>query len=183
MANGGTIEEWDQFLDIIMPVKPYELGDFPNLLSWEVKARIEESFVDPLMFTLRKYSSGNVEATVIRVQNDSQVDVYSKYFAYDSKMSVTKIADEIKLVHTKLDSNKCPALLDLAKELEDMPVKAVLPTVLYVDGTEYNILTENLWFNKLRIEYHGPGPDAKAQPVPVIDWVERLRRVVVQDCK
>jgi hypothetical protein len=50
-----------------------------------------------------------------------------------------------------------------------MPIKTGLPSVLYVDGTECNILTEKRWGNILRVTYHGPGSDAKAQDVPVIE--------------
>ena len=168
---------------ILMPIESYGFVDFPDTLHWEIKVRIEDSSADPLMIILRKYYSGDVNVTTIQVLGKPLQDQVSDIMSANPMANITKVANRIKLRHTKIDDKKYPALLKLAEEYESLSIKAILPDVLRMHGTEYNILSESLYGNNIQILYNGPGPDANVQEVPVIDWVERLRRLVDDDGK
>jgi hypothetical protein len=173
----------DQLIETIMPVRPHDTGDFPHSVRWELKARIYDPGVDPLMITLNKDYSGNIEASSIQVRNESLSIQVSKIISTNPEMSIPDVANRIELVHVKLDGSKCPALGILAEEYENLSIKAVLPDELMMHSTKYFILTEVQWGNRVQMLYRGAGPEAPIQEVPAINWLERLRELVISDCK
>jgi hypothetical protein len=70
-----------------------------------------------------------------------------------------------------LDQNTDPGLADLAKKFERIEMPPVLPDVLMVDATNYEIWSESLWGSRMYVSMIGP------QPHPLIQWVEELRHL------
>ena len=173
----------EQFLDILMPCKPFGMFDFPNSVRWIVTIRIEDPFNDPLLISLRKYYSGKVEATTIRIMGDSLLNQVRKILSTNSKASIKEVAKNIKLAKKSFDESMCSTLPELSNEFERVSIMAVLPDELVLDSTQYNILIESLHGNRIHMLYNGPGPKSQTQRFPIIDWAERIRKLIDRDCK
>ena len=181
--DNWTYRNWSELMGIIMPIKPFEAGEFPKSVRWMVSIRITGPSIDPIItLTLRKYYSGMIEATALRPVGalSTQIREITKI---NPKASVTEAANSIKLVNSTYSNDKCPALVKLSREFERLSVSAVLPDVLMMDSTEYEILSQSLYGNRIQILYRGPGPEALSQDQPIVGWVERFRKLANRDCK
>jgi hypothetical protein len=174
----------EQLLEAIMPIKPLSYEDYPTSFRWIVSIRMRGSYIEQLMaISLKKSYSGGIEATITRPVGkdlDRQIDQLARV---NPKVSVSEVANSIKLMHSKLNSRECSALIGLAEEFERLSFSTVLPDVRIWQSTRYDIISQSLHGNSVQIRYHGPGPEAKIQEEPVLDWVERLRKLVNRECK
>ena len=175
-------DKYDQLYEAIMPIKLYKFGEFPRTIQWEVRMRINDAFADPWSIVLSKSYSGKVEVDLIRIDGDSLFDQVDRITAVNPDASISDIANKIKLTHTMFDNNKCSNLSNLANDFEHIYSNILLPGDIMNDATKYYIIIQNR-VNYLQLSYSGAGPKASTQDIPVIDWAERLRRLIIQECK
>jgi hypothetical protein len=180
--DNWTYRNWPRLKGIIMPIKPFEAGEFPKLVRWMVTIRITGPNIDPIVTLMLQNTKSGIEATVMRPIGSMHRQI-GQLTKSKPDASVEEVASGIKLVHATFDARKCPALVKLSKEFEHLSVSAVLPAELIVDSTEYNILSQSAWGNSIQVIIAGPGPGAPVQQPPIVDWVERFRKLADRECK
>src|SRR5262249_6298220 len=63
-------------------------------------------------------------------------------------------------------------------EFEKIRFSPVLSDVLMTDPTKYMFRVEAYWGERMELVLYGPGRSAPHQPSPMLEWVERLRRLL-----
>lgn len=187
-ANGQELnpwpsEQWEQLEQTIMPVKPFEAGNFPRSVRWVFLVRIREPRVDPVLLSVKKDYSGKVEVDTTRLAISSLPRQVIQIRKVNPKASVSEVANGIKLVRTYLTSKSCSGLLELGDEFEHLSIPAVLPDVLIMDSTIYTAVSQSLYGNGLQMIYYGPGQKESIQEEPILGWIEKLRKLVDRNCK
>ena len=74
-------------------------------------------------------------------------------------------------------------LSQLADDFETINMSPVLPDELGVDETGYELWSQSLWGNRMHVMLSGPGPSAKRQPHPLLQWAESVRNTIEKSAR
>jgi len=149
---------------------------FPKQVKWTVTARILPPFERPeYRFSMHKTYDGKVEASVTAAKG---ISIASQLRALKNKYpeaTLEKISALVTVEHRMIKQSECPQLSRLAHQFEAINMSPVLSDELGVDETGYEFWSQSLWGNHMNISLSGPGPGAKKQPHPLLQWAETVR--------
>lgn len=178
-ADSWARENYATALSIILPSGEIALTQFPKNVKWIVTVRILPAFEKPeYRFSMRKFYNGSVELSVLKPEGSS---ILSQLRALKTKYpddSLQKICGFVSLDQMKITQSEKPRLGQLANKFEAISMSPVLPDELRVDDTGYEFWSQSLWGNRMSLTLSGPGPSAKRQPHPLLEWVESVRSAI-----
>ncbi|HME59071.1 MAG TPA: hypothetical protein VKF63_12090 [Terracidiphilus sp.] len=149
-------------------------------MRWIVCARIipSESGEPEYVVMVGKGYDGKSFARITRPKGQA---VYTQIGNYKREHPTAASSDLIKFIvlETKEgDEKEFPALASIEDELEHIRFSPVLPDILFIDPTEFDISLQALWGNKIEIVMYGPGSSVAGQPHPLLSWVAKTRHIL-----
>jgi hypothetical protein len=176
-------KNWKSLLEKTLPIEPIDIDNYRKPDRWLVSIRICDPDISVMVMTVRQYYSGTVELNAIRPLGASIIEQVEKAIRPGLNTSISEVAKKIKLARSSISSEKCPVLVELAKEYEKISISAVFPDRLLMDSTEYKVVAQNVYGDYIQMLYKGPGLSAREQEEPIIDWIKKLRKVSDLNCK
>jgi len=160
-----------------------EAGQFPGDTRWVVTVRVDSAFDGTeIRFTMRQRYDHRVELSVTE-PNGSSVDAQIRRLKQENPdANAEEIASLVAIQQRSLTDRNCPSLKALAADFEKVRVSPVLPDVLMMDAYEYRFWSRSLWGNHMEVFLSGPGPQAKRQPHPLLEWTEAVRSSIHGTC-
>jgi len=151
-------------------------------MRWSVCVRIIPGHPEELesLLWLEKLSDGSLQARIVGPRGASIYWQLVKLKAARRDASPVELAKLVAVETRERDRKTLPGLTQLASEFEEIRLSPVLSDELMMDPTVYSIRARSMWGEQMDLVLSGPGPSAPHQPGPLLDWVEKLRRVFSQ---
>lgn len=175
-ADSWVERNYTTVLNNLLPDGVIAPEKFPKQVKWMVTARILPPFERPeYRFSMHKTYDGKVEASITATKG---ISIASQLRALKNKYpeaTLEKISTLVSVEHRTIRQSECPPLSRLADQFEAINMSPVLSDELGVDETGYEFWSQSLWGNRMNISLSGPGPEAKKQTHPLLQWAETVR--------
>jgi hypothetical protein len=128
------------------------------------------------VFSVERYYGGK---TIVYAQWPKEQSVYEQIKILKRThwtATIPEIASMISVESLVLDNDKCSLAKAIADRFELLKFSAVPGDTLFADATSYSIRVVSLSGELAEFDLTGPGPAAKTQPEPLLDWAEHTRR-------
>jgi len=173
-------ENYSAVIDLISQDKTCAETKDPKSVRWTVCVRVTPGFQGELeyLLSLEKRYDGTAHAQITEPQGRS---IYTQLLTLKTdhpNASATELAKLIAVKTRGEDQRTFPALLRLSDEFEKIRFSPILSDVLMMDPTKYMFRVEAYWGERMELVLYGPGRSAPHQPSPMLEWVERLRRLL-----
>jgi len=173
-------ENYKAVIDLISRDKTCDAAKDPRPVRWSVCVRVRPGHENELecVLWLEKRDDGTAYAQITRPRGKS---IYLQLLKLKTDRPNASPTDLAKLVAVKSrggDQQTFPGLVSLTDEFERIRLSPVLSDELMMDPTTYFIHAEALWGERMELILYGPGPSTPHQSDPMLEWVERLRRLL-----
>lgn len=152
--------------------------DPPKEFRWIITASIFSESDSEFGLTLIRTNNGGVLANAKRPKEPSLNSLVKNLRRAHPQESPEQLSRRVCVYAWSADDRLIPGLKQLAAEVERMRFPAIPPNELMLHPDGYDVRLKSYWGNELRLMMDGPGRRARRQPHALIDWVERLRRLM-----
>ncbi|HEY1207903.1 MAG TPA: hypothetical protein VGE85_00910 [Terracidiphilus sp.] len=148
-------------------------------MRWIVCARIISESADPeYVLLIGRGYDGKSFARIVRPKGQSVYVQLGNQKREHPTAASNNLIKFIVLETKEGDEKEFPALACIEDELEHIRFSPVLPDILFIDPTEFDISLQALWGNKMEIVMYGPGSSVERQPHPLLSWVTKTRHIL-----
>lgn len=149
--------------------------------QWVTCVRIMPGHPEESEYTLslEQHYDGTIMASVTRPKGQS---VYTQLYELREKHPAAPSGELAKsvIVETRtVNQQKFPGLRLLASDFQQIRISPAPDTGLMMDATEYGFRSRSSSGNHMELVLRGPGPSARRQPEPLLEWAESFRRQMV----
>lgn len=169
-------QNYVKVLDAVLPNEDFAVEKFPENIRWVASVRIVPSYDDfEFKFSLQRAYDGRVVAYVSAPQ---KVPIKAQVRELKRDHPNATLEEIIKLIsvqHWTLTQERCPQLSQSAKQFESVKVSPSLNDELMLDAVSYSIWSQAQWGDRMQVRLRGPGPKARKQSYPLLQWAETFR--------
>jgi len=157
--------------------------DFKGV-RWIACVRIVDAFEKDFEYVIsieRRYD-GTVEIHAARPVGHSVAQQLNTLRSTNSHAALRTLAQAMSVESFSADQRKWPFVGTLAEQFEAIRISPVPMDALYSDSTSYfvRVYAPELLREHHEFEVEGPGPAALHQPDPLLEWVETMRKALMQ---
>lgn len=188
-ANCGSqqreIEDWvvahySDVLDIVLPVRGASEEYIPKHVRWTVAVRISPPYEgSEELFVISNQYNGTVELCFKRPKGSSIRAQLRELKEMHPGANLETLSQLVRIEQHVLTLRDMPWLQELAHEFEQIRFSPVLPDEFALDETGYRFWSQSQWGQWMEIQLEGPGPGASKQPHPLLEWIEKVRSLVL----